>query len=51
MTENSSVVVTARVERGLHHKVRVIAVDRGESLQEILVKALESYVAAFGAKS
>jgi hypothetical protein len=29
----------------------MIAVSRGESLQEILVKALESYVAAFGGKS
>ena len=51
MTENPYVVVTARVEPGLHRQVRLVAVGRGESLQEILVKALESYVAAFGVKS
>lgn len=51
MTDNPVVVVTARVESGLHREVRQIAVARGESLQAILVKALESYVAAFGAKS
>jgi hypothetical protein len=51
MTENPVVVVTARVESGLHREVRQIAVARGESLQSVLVKALESYVAAFGAKS
>lgn len=51
MTENPVVVVTARVGLELHRDVRLIAVSRGESLQAVLVKALESYVAAFGAKS
>ena len=44
-------IVTARVERGLHHEVRKVALDRGESLQSVLVHALESYVAAFGVKA
>ncbi len=51
MTENPYVVVTARVEPELHKQVRLISVGRGESLQSVLVKALESYVAAFGGKA
>ena len=51
MIEKLGVVVTARVESGLHREVRRIAVARGESLQSVLVKALESYAAAFGPKS